>query len=202
MRPAIVQFELGPMMNFVYLVADETAGLCAVVDPGWDAAGISKQAGAKGWRIEKILLTHSHFDHAGAVDDLVALTKAPVYVHRDDMQDVGIPVTPTQDGTVIEVGAVKIKCIHTPGHTPGSQCFLTEGAVFTGDTLFIEGCGRVDLPGSDPRNMLSSLRKLASLPLDVVVYAGHDYGGKRSATIGELLKSNQYLRGISEEMLF
>jgi len=189
------------MMNFVYLVADEEAKLCAAVDPGWDAAGIADAANANGWRIEKILLTHAHFDHTGALDELAGLTKAQVYVHRDDIGDIKQPAIATEDGTAIAVGGVEIKCMHTPGHTPGSQCFLVDGSVLTGDTLFVDGCGRVDLPGGSPGKMIESLRRLAGLSHDIVVYPGHDYGNMPFATIGELLKINSYLRATNEEML-
>ena len=193
-KPSIVQLAVGPMANFAYLVADDEAKFCAVVDPGWDASSIISSAEISGWRIDKVLLTHTHFDHVNALAQLAELADGGVYAHGEEAGSIddGIPTTPTADGTVIEVGGVRVECLHTPGHTPGSQCFLVEGAILTGDTLFIDGCGRVDLPGSDPDMMLASLKQLAALDPSIIVYPGHDYGGK-SATIGELMKSNPYL---------
>lgn len=198
---SIKQLELGPMMNFAYLVADAETKLCAVLDPGWDAPLIVDEAAAAGWKIDKILLTHAHFDHAGAIEELARLTDAPIYLHREEPHDLSMPVNATEEGGSISVGGIVLKCMHTPGHTPGSQCFLVPGAVFTGDTLFVDGCGRVDLPGGDPRKMIASLARLARLEPTTIVYPGHDYGGAPSATIGELLKSNPYLKADSEEML-
>lgn len=198
---SIKQLQLGPMMNFTYLIADDEAKVCAVVDPGWDAAAIVNETKKSGWKIEKILLTHSHFDHAGALAELVKLTDAHVFVHSADLSDIKIPANPTEEGTKISIGNLNVDCIHTPGHTPGSQCFIVENAMFTGDTLFIDGCGRVDLPGSDPKKMISSLNRLAGLDSSIIIYPGHDYGHAPTATIGDQLKSNPYLRATEEEML-
>lgn len=202
-KAVIKQISVGPMMNFAYLIGDDGAKLAAAVDPGWDAEKIAGAAEAAGWKIEKILLTHAHFDHAQALDGLKELTKAEVYLHRKETEDVSKAsgINFTEDGTVIEIGGVKVTCLHTPGHTPGSQCFLADGAIITGDTLFVDGCGRVDLPGSSPKDMVASLNRLAKLPPSTVVYPGHNYGGSPTSTIGEQLKSNPLLTVKSERML-
>jgi hydroxyacylglutathione hydrolase len=203
-RPSIEQLRVGPMMNFSYLVADEEAKVCAVVDPGWDAAQILEAARARGWKLEKILLTHTHFDHAGAVREIAQSTGATIHAHREEiavLASEGLAARWTEEGSAIAVGSVALTCLHTPGHTPGSQCFAAEGAIFTGDTLFVEGCGRVDLPGGDPRKMLASLARLAALDPAIVVYPGHDYGGAPTATLGALLRDNPYLKASSHEML-
>ena len=103
-------------------------------------------------------------------------------------------IVPTTDGTKSPLGTTEIVCLHTPGHTPGSQCFLTGDAVITGDTLFVDECGRVDLPGSSPRQMVESLQKLARLDPGLTVYPGHDYGPTRTSTIAQQRVSNPYLR--------
>jgi len=197
---SIVQLAVGPMDNLAYLVGDDDAKVCAVVDPGWDARSIIDAAEGNGWRIDKVLLTHTHFDHVGALEKLARLAKGGIYAHGEEAGsiDESIPTTPTADGTVIEVGSLRVVCMHTPGHTPGSQCFLVDGSIITGDTLFIDGCGRVDLPGSDPDRMVESLKTLAGLPPETVVYPGHDYGG-RSGTIGNLLRNNPYLSSALEK---
>ncbi|MFH0799321.1 MAG: MBL fold metallo-hydrolase [Pseudomonadota bacterium] len=199
----IRQLALGQMMNFTYLVGREGGAACAVVDPGWEVGAIANAAKAEGWKIGKILLTHSHFDHAGAVAELARSTGAGIYVHASEVGEIpkGLEAHPTEEGAAIDVEGLNVKCMHTPGHTPGSQCFIVDGSIITGDTLFVDGCGRVDLPGSDPRKMLESLARLAKLPPATVIYPGHDYGPAPTSTIGEQLKSNPYLSARSEGML-
>lgn len=200
---AIVQIPVGPMANFAYLIGDDASRDCAAVDPGWDAPGILRAAEGRGWRITKILLTHNHFDHAGAAEELAGLTGAEVFIHRADAGEMstGIALHPTEEGSVIEIGGEGILCLHTPGHTPGSQCFLVGRALITGDALFVDNCGRVDLPGSSPSDMLASLARLARLDPEIVVYPGHDYGPAPTSTIGEQQKSNPCMGATSEAML-
>ncbi len=198
----IKQIPVGPMLNLSYIVGDRGAGVCAAIDPGWEAGSILGAAVEEGLRIEKVLMTHAHFDHAGAIREILSETHATVYVNCAEAHDLepGLSAEYTDDGTVIELGSLRIECLHTPGHTPGSQCFLVDGNVFTGDTLFVDGCGRVDLPGSSPREMLSSLGRLARLDPATVVWPGHDYGGPKS-TIGKLLETNPYLDADAEVSL-
>lgn len=190
------------MLNLAYILGDVGSGRCAVIDPGWDSRSILKSVVEANLRVDKILLTHAHFDHLGALCDIASETGAPVYVHGLELSEVeaGLETRPTDDGTEIELGSLRIECLHTPGHTPGSQCFLVEGNVFTGDTLFVDGCGRVDLPGSSPDDMLKSLRRLSKLDPETIVWPGHDYGGQ-SSTMGELTKTNPYLGATDESSL-
>jgi glyoxylase-like metal-dependent hydrolase (beta-lactamase superfamily II) len=98
-------------------------------------------------------------------------------------------------GDRIQLGEIEVETIHTPGHTPGSQCFLLGNRLVAGDTLFVRGCGRVDLPGGDPEQMYFSLtQRLARLPDDTVLYPGHDYGPAPTSTLGEEREANLYLR--------
>jgi len=200
----IKQIPIGPMMNFAYLIGDESAKLCAAIDPAWNAPGIADAAKKAGWKIDKILLTHSHFDHSNALEALVGLTGAEAYAHEADAQDLppNITIHATKDGQEIEVGSIKIRCIHTPGHTPGSQCFLVGDALITGDTLFVDNCGRVDLPGSSPEQMLASLKRLSELEPSIVIYPGHDYGPSPTSTIGEQRKSNPCMGAQDRTALF
>lgn len=199
----IIQLPIGPMMNYAYLIGDENTSSCAAVDPSWDANAIKLAAKDAGWKIEKILLTHTHFDHANALEALASATGAKVYVHREELGEIprGIDAHATEDGTIIEIGSVKIECLHTPGHTPGSQCFMVGKALISGDTLFVDGCGRVDLPGSDPKKMLNSLKRLAALNSDIIIYPGHDYGSSPTSTIGNQRGQNPCLSAESERML-
>jgi glyoxylase-like metal-dependent hydrolase (beta-lactamase superfamily II) len=198
LTPFFKQLQLGPMANFVYLIGDAQAGECAVVDPGWDAAAILREAKDGGVRITRVLLTHGHSDHTNGVNGVLAQVKeARVHIHPEDALALrGLPegVELTPDGTEIQVGGLRLRALHTPGHTPGSQCFLCEGRLMTGDTLFVGECGRVDLPGSDPAKLYHSLRRIASLPDSIVIYPGHDYGNQRSVVLGEERSRNPYIQ--------
>ena len=200
----IHQIPVGEMMNFSYLLADAEAKICAAIDPGWEAEKIAAKAKSLQWKIDKILLTHTHFDHINSLADLNRIIGGvPIYVHSLEAEALppGLTVKRTDDGSLIDVGGLEVRCLHTPGHTPGGQCFLVEESIITGDTLFIDACGRIDLPGSDPTLMLRSLAKLAALPPTLTIYPGHDYGPTPTATIGDQLKSNPYLSAHSEGML-
>jgi hydroxyacylglutathione hydrolase len=200
------QMELGPMQNFVYLIGDPETRDCIVVDPAWEIDAIVEQAQADGMRLNGVLVTHTHQDHVGGhlfghdipgVEELLARTPAKVYVHaaeREFLRGFGSDLVKVTGGDDLDVGRVKITFVHTPGHTPGSQCFLVDGRLISGDTLFIRSCGRTDLPGSDPQEMYTSLtRRLGALPDDTVVFPGHNYGGT-ATTIGEEKRQNPMMR--------
>jgi glyoxylase-like metal-dependent hydrolase (beta-lactamase superfamily II) len=200
------QMELGPMQNFVYLIGDPEARECVVVDPAWEIDAILEAVQADGMRLEGILVTHTHQDHVGGhlfgydipgIEQLLEKTPAKVYVHkaeREFLRGFGSDLVQVEGGDTLHVGRVTLTFIHTPGHTPGSQCFLVDGRLISGDTLFIRSCGRTDLPGSDPTEMYYSLtQRLAALPDDTVVYPGHNYGGA-STTIGEEKRHNPMMR--------
>lgn len=191
----IVQVSIGPMANYAYLVGDLKTKTCAVVDPSWDADLIVDAAAEEDWKITTILLTHTHHDHANALGALVERTGGRTYVHISERGQIPAPIDAevTQDGSEILVGETTIKCLHTPGHTPGSQCFLTGDNVITGDTLFVGACGRTDLPGGSTDLMLKSLQRLAALPEETTVYPGHDYGDEATTTIGVQRKSNPFM---------
>jgi glyoxylase-like metal-dependent hydrolase (beta-lactamase superfamily II) len=204
------QLELGPMQNFVYLVGDREAGECVVVDPAWEIDTIVRTAEADGLRITGVLATHTHQDHVGGsleawgmpgripgVEELLVRVPAKVYVHRAErefLRGLGSDLVAVESATELAVGRVGITFLHTPGHTPGSQCFLVDGRLISGDTLFIGSCGRTDLPGGDPTEMHFSLtQRLGQLPDDTILYPGHNYGGE-SSTLGDEKRENFCLR--------
>lgn len=191
------------MQNFAYLVGSNDGNSCVMIDPSWDAKKLMGEAEKDGRTIEAVLLTHAHFDHVNALEDVAKKVKVPVYVHVAEAHALpkGLDVQTTKEGTTIEAAGLKIKCLHTPGHSPGSQCFMMEGAIFTGDTLFVEGCGRVDLEGGSPDDMVISLSRLGELPGDTVVYPGHDYGGKSTSTIEKQRATNPYMNEMAETMM-
>jgi hydroxyacylglutathione hydrolase len=200
------QMELGPMQNFVYLIGDPETRECVVVDPAWEIDAILDQIAADGMRLTSALVTHTHQDHVGGhlfghdipgIEALLGKAPAKIYVHaaeREFLKGFGSDLVKVEGGEGLDVGRMKITFVHTPGHTPGSQCFLVDGRLISGDTLFIRSCGRTDLPGSDPEEMYTSLtRRLGALPDDTVVLPGHNYGGTVT-TIGDEKRHNPMMR--------
>ncbi|HXZ88719.1 MAG TPA: MBL fold metallo-hydrolase [Candidatus Binataceae bacterium] len=205
------QAQIGPMANFVYLIGDPETHKAAVVDPAWDVGAIHRFAQKEGYEIEQILITHYHQDHLGGhmmghnvegAANLLELIKAKVYTNKNEAEGVkrvaGLSdsdLVKVEAGDVVKVGNLEIKFLHTPGHTPGSQCFLVSGNLISGDTLFVNSCGRVDLPGSDPAAMYYSLNHtLRNLDDSTVVYPGHAYSSEPSTTIGDQKRHNMYMR--------
>ena len=210
--PAIYlkQMELGPMQNFVYLIGDPVARECAVVDPAWDIDAIVAAAQADGFTLTGALVTHTHQDHVGGsleswgmpgriagVEELLEKIPAKVYVHkaeREFLRGLGSDLVKVDNHDTLAVGRLTLTFLHTPGHTPGSQCFLVDGRLVSGDTLFIGSCGRTDLPGSDPSEMYYSLtQRLAALPDETILLPGHNYGGS-SSTLGDEKRQNSFMR--------
>ena len=197
------------MQNFVYLVGDADAGECLVIDPAWDIQGILDAAAADGMTITGALATHYHPDHVGGgmfgmeVEGLAKLMElGPCKVHAHTAEVEGIEVVTGlskgdlighDSGDKIAAGEVEVELLHTPGHTPGSSCFRVKDALLAGDTLFLTGCGRVDLPGGDPEEMQRTLgQRLTTLPDTMTLYPGHAYGGE-SATMDVVRRTNPSL---------
>jgi glyoxylase-like metal-dependent hydrolase (beta-lactamase superfamily II) len=194
------------MVNFSYLIGDRESREALIVDPAYAAGELVDVAEADGMRLTGVLVTHHHPDHVGGsmmghriegLAELVARAPVPVHTHREEAASVtrvtGLDpgdVVAHHSGDRVSVGAVDVELLHTPGHTPGSQCFLVGGLLVAGDTLFLEGCGRTDLPGSDSEAMYESLQHLASLPDDTVLYPGHRYSVASTATMGAVKEIN------------
>jgi glyoxylase-like metal-dependent hydrolase (beta-lactamase superfamily II) len=202
------QIELGPMQNFVYLIGSMETRKVAVVDAAWEIDEILRLAAQDDMEITHALVTHTHPDHVGGrfagveiegVTELLSKCKARVVVHKAEAEFLkGLStsdVVKAESGDKIDVGGLEIQLLHTPGHTPGSQCFLVDNRIVSGDTLFIGSCGRIDLPGSNPEQMYYSLtQKLMALPDDTILFPGHNYAAQSQATLGEQKKTNPYLR--------
>ena len=194
------------MVNFVYAIGDRQAGECVLVDPAYDPAGLVDAVEADGMTVTGVLATHYHADHIGGsimgheiagISGLLERLSVPIHVQRDEVPWVVRSSGVSEDhlvghesGDTVDVGDVEIRLVHTPGHTPGSQCFLVDGRLVAGDTLFLDGCGRTDLPGSDPALMVESLNRLAKVDDDIVLYPGHRYSIASSATMGSVKQSN------------
>ena len=178
---------LGAYQTNCYLVWDENSATCVVIDPGYEPDTILLEAKKLGKEIAAILLTHGHFDHVGAVKDLVAETGCPVYLCPEDLsmpsQMTAGPLYYTNtygEGDRLELAGLSFKVLHTPGHTPGSVCLMCENVIFSGDTLFWGSCGRTDLPGGSWSTIRVSLKRLAELSGDYDVYPGHGDATKLS----------------------
>jgi len=194
----IEQMELGPMQNFVYFIGDPSTKKVAVVDPAWDIDALCRIAKEHGHTITSALLTHGHPDHMQGLEKLLKIHDVPVYLSEFE-PDYYTPACPnlvrTCPDQIITVGQKQIRCLHTPGHTPGSQCFLMDSVLLTGDTLFIRGCGRCDLPGGDAAALYNSLFEvIRSLPETTMIYPGHRYGPAPFMTLKELLDTNPSLQ--------
>jgi glyoxylase-like metal-dependent hydrolase (beta-lactamase superfamily II) len=194
------------MVNFVYAIGDRATGECVLVDPAYDPAGLVDTVTADGMTITGVLATHYHADHIGGsimgfeiagVAGLLEHVSCPVHVQRDEIPWVTRSSGVTEadlvghdSGDVVRVGDLEIELVHTPGHTPGSQCFLVHGKLVSGDTLFLDGCGRTDLPGSDHTLMIDSLKRLSKIDDEIILYPGHRYSIASSATMGAVKQSN------------
>jgi glyoxylase-like metal-dependent hydrolase (beta-lactamase superfamily II) len=204
------QMELGPMQNFVYLVGDPVTRQCVVVDPAWEIDAIVDAAQRDEMTLIGALVTHTHQDHVGGsleswglpgripgVEELLGRVPLKVYVHRAErefLRGFGSDLVQVSGQDTLAVGRLALTFLHTPGHTPGSQCFLVDGRLISGDTLFIGSCGRTDLPGSDPTEMYYSLtQRLAALPDETILFPGHNYGGA-SSTMGDEKRGNPFMR--------
>jgi glyoxylase-like metal-dependent hydrolase (beta-lactamase superfamily II) len=194
------------MVNFVYAVGDRRTGECVLVDPAYAVEELVDLVGADGMTVTGALATHYHPDHVGGsmmghsiegIAELLEHVDCPVHVQRDEVEWVMKSTNVSADhlvghdsGDVVTVGGIEISLVHTPGHTPGSQCFFVDDRLIAGDTLFLEGCGRTDLPGSDPVKMFESLRRLAEVPDSTILFPGHRYSIASSATMDVVKQTN------------
>ena len=210
MNPSLYfkQIEIGPMQNYVYLIGSIETRKAAVVDAAWDVDEIIRIAAQDEMEITHALVTHTHPDHVGGgfagleiagATELLEKCKAKVIVHKAEAEFIkglsSSDMIKTDNGDKVDVGGLEIQLMHTPGHTPGSQCFLVGNRVVSGDTLFIDACGRVDFPGGNPEQMYYSLtQKLMALPDEMILFPGHNYAPLKHATMGEQKKTNPYLK--------
>jgi hydroxyacylglutathione hydrolase len=189
----VIQIPVGQMANFTYIMADENKGEAAIIDPSWNLEKIFDALKKNKWKARYIINTHSHFDHVLGNGQVAKITGAQIVQHKNSQLVKQISVS---EGNIVQIGDIPIKILHTPGHSPDSICLIVDRhLVFTGDTLFVGNCGRVDLPGSNPKEMYTSLfEKVAKLDESLTVYPGHDYGSRPASTIGQEKRTNYVLR--------
>lgn len=202
------------MVNFIYLIGDTQTRECIIVDPAYAVHEIAEIVEADDMNLVGALGTHYHPDHVGGkmmgwniegISSLLERNEIPIHIQKSEMEWVtkttGVSsthLTAHEGGDVVQVGEIAITLLHTPGHTPGSQCFLVDGKLVSGDTLFLEGCGRTDLPGSNPEDMYDSLNLLATLPNDTIVYPGHRYSDPAFLAMGQVRETNYVFKPTSK----
>jgi glyoxylase-like metal-dependent hydrolase (beta-lactamase superfamily II) len=194
---SVLQIPVGPMQNFTYLIWDDETKEAAIIDPSWDLDKVLKEAEAKSLKIRYILNTHTHHDHCLGNEYVKKKTGAETIGGKGAKVKLAKVVG---DGEQIPLGRTHTKVISTPGHSPDSICYLFQGNLFTGDTLFVGECGRTDLPGGSAEDLYESLfNKILRLDDSIKVYPGHDYGFSPHSTIGYERKNNYTLKQRTKE---
>ncbi|MEM3065168.1 MAG: hydroxyacylglutathione hydrolase family protein [Candidatus Nitrosotenuis sp.] len=191
------QLEVGNMQNFTYVVEDEETSEAIIIDPSWDLDEVARIIEKNNLKIKYIVNTHYHFDHTLGNETLSKQTGAPIVQHKASTIKHDIAVS---DGDKIKFGNSELTVIHTPGHSKDSMCLVGDGVIFSGDTLFVGTCGRVDLPGGDARELYHSLvNVLRNLDDDLLMYPGHNYGPSPTATLGHQKKTNLVMQPRTEQ---
>ena len=211
------QLLVGPMDNFIYLVGSKSTREVALIDPAWDIDALLTHIKEKDLKLTSVLVTHYHPDHIGGgmgghsiegIAELLEKDPVKIFVHKLEAEGVkkvtgvsDIDLNIVESGDHLTIGENDIEFLHTPGHTPGSQCFKINNNLVSGDTLFVQGCGRVDLPGSNSEDMFHSLQKLSALPNETILYPGHNYSAEPYESMERVKEINTYLRIEDLDML-
>jgi glyoxylase-like metal-dependent hydrolase (beta-lactamase superfamily II) len=191
------QLEVGNMQNFTYIVEDESTSEAIIIDPSWNLDELTRIIEKNGLSIKYIVNTHYHFDHTIGNAAMAAQTKAQIIQYKTSAIKHDIAVS---DGDKIKFGNSELTVLHTPGHSKDSMCLVGDGKIFTGDTLFVGACGRVDLPGGDARELYHSLMDvLQKLDDSLVMYPGHNYGSVPTTTLGNQKRMNFVLQPRTEQ---
>ncbi len=193
----VFQVAVGNMQNFTYIVVDEETSQSIIIDPSWDLIELELIIKENDLKIKYIVNTHHHFDHTIGNESMSESTKAPIIQHElsDLKHDISV-----KDSDFIEFGSSKLKVLHTPGHSKDSICLLGDGKIFSGDTLFVGNCGRIDLPGGDPKELFHSLFDVIyKLDDELIMYPGHNYGSTETSTIGKEKLTNFVMQKRTEE---
>lgn len=191
------QVEVGNMKNFTYLLEDEETDEAIIIDPSWDLENIQKIITRKNLKIKYIVNTHHHFDHILGNESMVKFTGAKIIQHENSELQNDIKV---KNGDFIKFGNSELKVLHTPGHSKDSICLIGDGKIFSGDTLFVGNCGRIDLPGGSASDLFHSLFDvLYDLDENLVLYSGHNYGTSLTSTIGKEKLTNLLMQRRSKE---
>ena len=191
------QIQVGNMQNFTYIVEDDDTNEAIIIDPSWELIELELIIKRNNLKIKYIVNTHHHFDHTLGNEAMTESTKAPIIQHESSELKHDITV---KDGDYIEFGNSKLKVLHTPGHSKDSICLIGDSKIFSGDTLFVGNCGRIDLPGGSAKELYHSLFDvLHSLDDDLVLYSGHNYGLSETSTIGQEKTTNPVMQKRTEQ---
>ena len=195
------QIQLGPMKNFIYIIEYQKKAI--LVDPAWDVNKILEFLEKNSLELQFILLTHGHADHVNGLNKVLDNYLVPVYISKYEHKSLVPNITNINfmsDHQEIRFGDKIVKCLHTPGHTPGCMCFLIDNHLISGDTLFVDGCGRCDLANSNVEQMYDSLKlKIFNLSDDTIIYPGHQYSLKKIDTLKNQKETNPYLKVINSK---
>ncbi|MEK6907830.1 MAG: MBL fold metallo-hydrolase [Thermoproteota archaeon] len=191
------QIQVGNMQNFTYVVEDEDTNEGIIIDPSWDLDQIEQIIKRNNLKIKYIINTHHHFDHTLGNEGMIKSTNAKIIQHEKSELKHDVAV---KDGNIIEFGNSKLTVLHTPGHSKDSMCLIGDGKLFSGDTLFVGNCGRIDLPGGSAKELYHSLFDiLYSLNDDLTLYPGHNYGHSLTSTIGQEKITNLVMQKRTEQ---
>ena len=193
---SVKTFDVGPMLNMIYLIWDKKTKEAALVDPAWDLSQVLDFIKKNNINLKKILLTHSHHDHVNSVDKILSHHDIPVYINKIEASFWGKKydnLTGLDSEENIYLGKSKLTSVHTPGHTPGSCCYSFDNNLIAGDTLFVFGCGRCDLHGGNPEQMFESLKNLKNnFHKNTIIMPGHNYSISRQSTLEEEISGNPF----------
>lgn len=191
------QIQVGDMQNFSYILEDEETEEAIIIDPSWDLENIEQTIKRNDLKIKYIVNTHHHFDHTLGNEAMAKLTGAKIIQHEASELKHDLTVT---DGDKITFGDSELSIIHTPGHSKDGICLVGDGKIFSGDTLFVGNCGRVDLPGGSSKELYSSLFEIISnLDDNLVLYPGHNYGPTPTSTLGKEKATNFVMQKRTEQ---
>lgn len=191
------QIQVGNMQNFCYVVVDEETNECIIIDPSWDLDKIEEVITRNDLKVKYIVNTHHHFDHTIGNKAMADSTGAKIIQHEESTLEHDITI---KDGDKIQFGNSALEVVHTPGHSKDSICLIGDGKIFSGDTLFVGNCGRVDLPGGSAKELYHSLfDKLYNMDENLELYSGHNYGSSPVSTIGKEKKMNFVMQKRTEQ---
>ncbi len=194
----LYQQELGPMQNYIYFIGDKDTKEVAIIDPAWDVNWIRDFLESNGLILKALFITHGHKDHTNGIVSILKYHDIPVYVSKHEAEfykPISENLKEVSDNYKVTLGEISVNFLHTPGHTPGSQCFMVENYLIAGDTLFLDGCGRCDLPGGNAEIMYETIhKKLMQLPHNTIIYPGHNYHILESDTLENQKKTNKYMK--------
>ncbi len=190
------QLEVGNMQNFTYILEDEQTSEAVVIDPSWDLELVLDIVEKNSLKVKYIINTHHHFDHTIGNDAIAKKTDAKILQHKASTLKNDFTVS---EGDKIRFGNSELTVVHTPGHSKDSICLVGDSKVFSGDTLFVGNCGRVDLPGGSAKELYHSLFDIVrKMDDNLILYPGHNYGSSPTSTVGREKKTNFVLRSRTE----